>query len=353
MNKFKNYRRTQYNAEKVYQGFIKDYENHKSFTSLKSDYKCYKEHFTVRNRWEVGYESFVDFLISLEKYQEALNEWIKLQEEEHSGSITYRESAIIRIMKFEYLLKKKLMNGYFLNKISLKRNQLTQFGKRNIKSVFRYATILIDSQSTPIFFNLFFKNYDFNNKMKIKTFQFEYYEQFFQDSSEAKKIWAWYDSPEGIKLGGAILKNGETSKGFVYQAIREYSSKILRKGENDYRISIGAKKIGESWISETELYYKLKKHFKKIEVIQHGRPNWLGRQHFDVWMPSIKVAIEFQGKQHDEPIEFFGGEKSFNENKKRDKQKKEKCLENKVCLIEVREGYNFKELVKEIMKYSC
>ncbi len=122
----------------------------------------------------------------------------------------------------------------------------------------------------------------------------------------------------------------------------------LREAENDYRLSIGAKKVGESWISETELFYKLKEAFKNHQVVLHGRPKWLGRQHFDVWFPEINVAIEYQGVQHDKPVDFFGGKEAYTRNVKRDSLKKDKCLENHCVLIEVRPGYNLEEIIKRI-----
>ena len=129
------------------------------------------------------------------------------------------------------------------------------------------------------------------------------------------------------------MKDGSASAQLVFESMGHEASKLLRDGENPYRLNIGAKKIGESWIAETELFYKIKNVFSDIEVIQHGRPSWLGRQHFDIWIPELKIAIEYQGKQHDKPIEFFGGLEA---------------LENRVKLIEVREGYFLNEIIDEI-----
>lgn len=115
--------------------------------------------------------------------------------------------------------------------------------------------------------------------------------------------------------------------------------------EDFLRIKKGLPKIGEGWISETTLYYLIKDKLDGIKVIHHGRPQWLGRQHFDIWIPELNVAIEYQGKQHDQPVEFFGGEEAFKENQKRDARKKKKCEENNVRLIEVREGYDLENLI--------
>ncbi len=59
----------------------------------------------------------------------------------------------------------------------------------------------------------------------------------------------------------------------------------------------------------------------------------------------MKIGIEYQGAQHDKPVEFFGGQKAFEENLKRDERKRQLCEENGVKLIEVREGYNIDDLI--------
>lgn len=49
----------------------------------------------------------------------------------------------------------------------------------------------------------------------------------------------------------------------------------------------------------------------------------------------LKYLIEFQGKQHYEPVEYFGGQESFIKQQEYDIKKKEYCLKNKIPLIEV------------------
>ena len=98
----------------------------------------------------------------------------------------------------------------------------------------------------------------------------------------------------------------------------EIFSSIIFHNENEFRTSRGVPRIGEGWVSETNLYYELKSHFENETVIHHGKPKWLGNQHVDIWFPKFKIGVEYQGKQHFEPIEFFGGEESFIRNQERD-----------------------------------
>ena len=96
------------------------------------------------------------------------------------------------------------------------------------------------------------------------------------------------------------------------------------------------------------MYYQLKESFSETEIIHHGKPKWLKKQHVDIWFPDYGIGVEYQGKQHDEPIEFFGGEESFIMNQERDKRKKELFNKNNSTLIEVREGYDLEKVVDEI-----
>ena len=54
---------------------------------------------------------------------------------------------------------------------------------------------------------------------------------------------------------------------------------------------------------------------------------------YDIFISGIDVAIEYQGKQHFEPVDFFGGEESFFELTQRDREKAKLSEENGVKLV--------------------
>lgn len=56
---------------------------------------------------------------------------------------------------------------------------------------------------------------------------------------------------------------------------------------------------------------------------------------FDFYLTNLNCCIEYDGKQHFEPIEFFGGVKSFNNRKYRDGLKDSYCEENNIDLIRI------------------
>lgn len=121
-----------------------------------------------------------------------------------------------------------------------------------------------------------------------------------------------------------------------------------RKAENILREEKGIPGIGEGWISETELYYKIKDEFSEYSVINHFSDSFLGRQHFDIYIPEIKLAIEYQGLQHDKPVEYFGGIEAFIKQQKRDRRKLNLCKRHGIKMIYVREGYDINNVYSDI-----
>lgn len=109
--------------------------------------------------------------------------------------------------------------------------------------------------------------------------------------------------------------------------------KLKRKANNLMREKLGFKKIGKKYVTETELYRIVNSLFPDKEVIHHYNGDWLKGQELDIFIPDLNLGIEYHGKQHFEPIEAWGGKAALKKNKKRDKEKKQKCKENGVELI--------------------
>lgn len=123
---------------------------------------------------------------------------------------------------------------------------------------------------------------------------------------------------------------------------------LMRRAENEVRRASGVPFVGEGWVAETSLYRQVQAAFPDKDVIQHGSPDWLGRQHLDVWIPDLRVALEYQGVQHDQPVDYFGGEEGLAATHLRDERKRRLCNANSVRLIEVRPGYDLIEVLTQI-----
>lgn len=96
-----------------------------------------------------------------------------------------------------------------------------------------------------------------------------------------------------------------------------------------------------------------KKMFKDYKVVYRMRPFFLrskttGAQlSYDIFISGLNVAIEYQGIQHFQPVEFFGGEKNFERQLIRDREKYELSKENNVYLVYIK--YD-EEISEELIK---
>ena len=71
---------------------------------------------------------------------------------------------------------------------------------------------------------------------------------------------------------------------------------------------------------------------------------------FDLYLPKYRTAIEFDGKQHYEPMKYFGGLEAYNRLKVNDKIKSDYCEDNYIELIRIR--YDQLDRVFDILKES-
>lgn len=123
---------------------------------------------------------------------------------------------------------------------------------------------------------------------------------------------------------------------------------LIKKCENIIRNKVDLPLIGEGWISETVLFRQIESIFENEVVEKHASPIFLGMQHYDVYLPDYKVALEYQGIQHYEPVDIFGGEEGLKRTQERDKKKRDLSNANRVTLIEVMPDYNIEEVVQKI-----
>lgn len=291
-----------------------------------------KQHWWLRKRYPTDCgDLFLKNLMFLEFYEEALTELNRI-----FGKVYISEDFLIKsLIKLGYELNQNVTSGKHIYRLHLFwLTPITKFGKDNLSEL---LDVILINKYPAGFLEQFFETLD-RGKAKT-TYRRSHYYNYFGNSAAARK------ELEKFKTKNPNIK---ASKDDIVYIIGSASAELLREAENKLRLAMGGKKIGEGYISETELYYKIKAHFSNLRVIHHGRPKFLGRQHFDIWIPEIKTAIEYQGSQHDQPIEFFGGQEAFKKNKERDAIKRQKCEKNNVKLIEVRPNYKLEDVVNEI-----
>jgi hypothetical protein len=129
--------------------------------------------------------------------------------------------------------------------------------------------------------------------------------------------------------------------------------KSIRILENECRYDFKQKIIG-AFFNEDLLFREVKRTFgEDYEVVSQGSPDWLSPQRFDIYFPKLNIAIEYQGAQHFEPIDFGGmgnkeAERQFQNNLKRDELKKEKAQKNNCVLIYVLPGFDIEIVLNSI-----
>lgn len=89
------------------------------------------------------------------------------------------------------------------------------------------------------------------------------------------------------------------------------------------------------WKSEELVYKTAKSIYGDYQVVYQFSPIFLGAMSYDVYICGLKVAIEYQGIQHFQPVDYFGGEENHKRQVERDKLKKELSDTNGVHLVYV------------------
>lgn len=90
--------------------------------------------------------------------------------------------------------------------------------------------------------------------------------------------------------------------------------------------SKGEKAIA-AWLDKKNIAYEPQKKFNDCRYIYSLS--------FDFYLSDCNVCIEYNGKQHYEPIDYFGGEKRFENQVLRDNIKREYCKKNNITLFEI------------------
>lgn len=99
-----------------------------------------------------------------------------------------------------------------------------------------------------------------------------------------------------------------------------------------YSQLVQQKRTSPKWKSEAQLYGLVSTLYPDAVYQYHA--GWLGMQSLDIFIPSISVGIEYQGRQHYEPIGYFGGESHFEHQQENDRKKRKLCKDKGITLIE-------------------
>lgn len=113
--------------------------------------------------------------------------------------------------------------------------------------------------------------------------------------------------------------------------LQSYNEQLLKRRNAIYEMLIGEGSTHPRWISEQKAYAIVREHYPDAKF--QYQAEFLYGQRLDIYIPSKNVAIEYQGKQHYEAVEFFGGAEGQKNNRLRDIRKRNRCAANGIKVI--------------------
>ena len=138
--------------------------------------------------------------------------------------------------------------------------------------------------------------------------------------------------------------------------LQDYHRNIRKKNDEIYEHLIAEGMTNPRWKSEQKAYTIVLKYYPDAKF--QYTPDFLYNQRLDIYIPSKNTAIEYQGKQHYEPVEFFGGEEGNRRNKERDFRKRRRCKAHGIQVIDwdydrpLCEEY-FEEALMPLIEKAC
>jgi hypothetical protein len=322
--------------------FIRD----QNFDELKNNYRLIKDYYPFITPHCDSIEINLGRGLGIEKYENVV-----LPHEEYIIWKKQLKNAI-SIQPPQFTLDDEAENDLAeLFYIGFKKNNLTPYGQSNLEEIINQTITLIrnrENSNKTSFARRFITKGKYHKFSESNTdFDSNAYREFF-DSDEEFNFYLTEHEKRMLGVPLVNIINPITFPPIVQFAIIKDFSRTMREAENFVRISKGIPKIGEGWVNETELFNRIQAAYSKCKVIHHGRVKWLGQQHFDIYFPELNIAIEYQGAQHYEEIEIFGGAEGLTRTRENDRLKKEKCEKNQCILIEVFPNYDFNLVRQEI-----
>ena len=142
----------------------------------------------------------------------------------------------------------------------------------------------------------------------------------------------WLDDPT-TAASGRVAPGFDAEQWFDARDQAEF----LAEMEARYRAELGLPARGEGRVSELHLVRCVEAALPGVQIVRQARPPWLGGgQSLDIVIPSLEVAIEYQGEQHYLGLAHWGGEAGLAARRELDERKRDACWRAGIRLIEWR-----------------
>jgi hypothetical protein len=118
----------------------------------------------------------------------------------------------------------------------------------------------------------------------------------------------------------------------IVETMNRQRQKIHRVVEERLRRSLGFPPHGKTGGSEILLRWIVAALLPARQVLFRHRPEFLGGLELDIYLPELRLAIEYQGEHHYEAFDHLGGERHLRSVVRRDKRKAQLCKQAGVDL---------------------
>lgn len=142
----------------------------------------------------------------------------------------------------------------------------------------------------------------------------------------------WWDRPDS-PYGGQISPGMKREFGEFDKVVQQ---RFFDEMESRYRAENGLPQKGEGWVTQAHLARCVALALPSHEVIREASPSWLAPQRLDLFVPTLSLAIEYQGEQHFYPLDHLGGEQGLADREAMDERKRDACRAAGVTLVEWR-----------------
>lgn len=282
----------------------------------------------------------------------------------------YNSKEIIKFLQ-NFIISKEtsIDTGLFLDLLNLKKiyknnHEINYYIKKSLDLIDLDVVFLIqiyteiiklfkkkESISLDIFFYEFFDKYFYLiEKLKINyPISKEYFTKVnsFYFGGRTSSLIDIYPRDREYRSGIYSIKNLHYDFNFSKAAIKRikdlglynYSStfnSLILQIRDEIKEECGIKTKNKNLINENLLYNNLKKILGNTQIYRNVRMLELRNLELDIYFEinKKKIGIEYQGQQHYQPVNFFGGKKSFIRTQKNDKIKSFLCKKNNILLIE-------------------
>ena len=193
----------------------------------------------------------------------------------------------------------------------------------------------------PYYFVIFEYEHGEKTKQEIRKTKLKNVNNFANSYYSSNSRWMFCKNPRFYYFQDNI-KEETLLEEYCQKALDDFNNGILKLECHSYTHP------ENKWKSEQQVYEMCKKIYGKNKVIYQYQPYFLGQMSYDVYIVSKNVAIEYQGKQHFEPVEFFGGQEHFEQQVKRDERKKWLSEQNGIKLVYINYDEDIsEELIKQ------